>query len=132
MIAKYKYLIIIVIVLILFIYRKKIKSLFYVRKDITPERDPETGKVISVNEGKVKSLANALYTHIYGGDMLTDDELYMQALALNDQEFVFLCDYYKGYLTRGTSLGKDIDDEWSYFSDKDEAIIERTKSMGLY
>lgn len=70
------------------------------------------GGDIGAGKEYIERIAGELYADIYDtpwtGHSYTP---YLQALGLSDNDLKYLADHYKKYLTKGTSLFVDIDDE---------------------
>lgn len=77
---------------------------------------------------KLRDLAERLYAQIYT-PFAGDSEVYTAVKYLNDQELLFLANYYKQAYK--ANLYTDIDDEFLPGTDSDDIILGRLKKMGL-
>jgi hypothetical protein len=127
----------IVIGLILFFFIKKRYNIWRLKASNTfiKDRDyqvDETGNVIAVRKEEMENLAQKLYTEIYGwGSWFnSDNDIYEEVYALNDQDLEFMAKYYKNYITRGNTLYEDITSEY-VVSSINEQIAARLLALGL-
>lgn len=82
---------------------------------------------------KLEQIAEQLYSDIYDTPVLTghNSSPYLMALTLSDNDLKYLADHYKKYLTKGTSLFKDIDDEiYGLGVDYDSRLKARLTKIG--
>lgn len=89
------------------------------------------GEVLNFSDDKknrLKDLAERLYTQIYT-PFAGDSEVYNAVKYLNDQELLFLANYYKQAYK--ANIYTDIDDEFLPGTDSDDIILGRLKKMGF-
>lgn len=83
-------------------------------------------------QNELKTLARQAYNVIYGVDLTGSwQEVYTKMLALNDAELRFTARHYEQAITRGNSLSDDIDNELKPFTDLDEQLITRLRTLNL-
>ncbi len=122
--------IIVVIILVLYLANRhwdKIRgNVGRIRGDFQP------GGITDKRKGELEALADELYRVIYSTATETwRYTVYEKANALNDNELLYLGKYYKQSKTGGTSLYRDIDDEWMPFSSIDEQLMSRLAQLKL-
>lgn len=70
------------------------------------------GGNIGAGREYIEKIASSLYSDIYETPWTGHEyTYYIQALGLSDNDLRYLADHYKKYLTKGTSLFDDIDNE---------------------
>lgn len=134
-IIRYKWVIlgIIVLIVVIVVLRKnwyKVKHLLHPR-DI----NFETGENLVISEQRkdiIELLARNLYKDLYdtsawGGH---NTELYKQALALTDNELLYLSRFYKRYITNGNTLWEDIDDDYFPLTRVNTDLMARLAKIG--
>jgi len=101
----------------------------------TPNNAGYTAGQGDINEGrkKLEDLSLKLYQDIYDTPIMGHDPVpYITATnSLSDNDLRYLADYYKKYLTKGTSLFVDMNDEvYPFGTDYDAKLISRLTKIG--
>lgn len=124
------YQIIIIVILAIIIiwavnhFKDQLKSLFQSRKVDYQEGENALNQGYNISKGKqyIQNIASEIYSDIYDtpvepswiGVPYAKHDLtpYKLALQLSDSDLLYLADYYDKYITKGTSLFKDMDSEY--------------------
>lgn len=125
------WIIVIAIVLLVMTYRNWDRIIrFFQKRDI----DFEPGEGINISDirkKQIQSIAERIYNDIYDTPFIGHNiSPYEDALALTDNELLFLSTYYRKSLTRGTSLKDDIQSEVYTFTDVNNKLIQRLNKIG--
>lgn len=125
--SKTFWLVFFIIVVLWIIWRNqdRIKQFFgRTRADFQP------GSITEGRKSELEALANDAYNAIYGVFGDTGDTL-ERVNALNDNELVYLAKFYKKALTKGSSLYKDVDDEFMPWDKVDEQLMGRLSQLNM-
>ena len=104
--------------------------------DLTPEEKELLAKgkepLTDEKEAGLKALAQLLHSDIYDTPITGhNSSLYIQAKELSDTELKFMAKYYREYITKGTYLETDIDNEiYSPFTNIDSLLMARLAKVG--
>lgn len=132
---KYKWVIIgiIITIVIIIVLRRnwyKVQHLLHPR-DI----NFETGENLQISEQRkdiIENLAQKLYKDLYDTSVAGghNTDLYKQALALTDNELLYLSRFYKRYVTNGNTLYEDIDDDYFPLTDVNTKLMAKLAKIG--
>lgn len=115
-------IVIIILIIVIFYLKRNWYKLFPAQSTNIVVNGVVQSTIPDEKQNQVKDLADVIYSDIYSTNILTGHESqpYSDANSLTDAELIFLDNYYKTYISKGTSLLSDMNGE--YYSPFDSGV----------
>lgn len=118
-------------VLLILVYRNWDRIMRFFQKRNIDFLEGEDVIISPVRKSQIEGISQRLYNDIYDTPITGHNTgPYNDAIALTDNELLYMSGYYRRFLTRGESLKDDISSEIYTFTDVNNKLIARLNKIG--